>query len=82
MVPLIKGGSDDKSNLLLAHARCNKEKHNKTLPEHWEWRVRHGLDPENLGHKHGLLELFFTEPCTGQTTAVGRETDDAESPGA
>ena len=35
--------------------KCNKEKHNKTLSEHWEWRVERGLDPENLGRKHGLL---------------------------
>jgi 5-methylcytosine-specific restriction endonuclease McrA len=55
MVPLARGGRDDRSNLLLAHAQCNKEKHNKTLTEHWEWRVRVGLDPENLGRKHGLL---------------------------
>ena len=52
--PLAKGGRNDASNLLLAHAQCNKEKHNKTLIEHWEWRVRHGLDSENLGRKHGL----------------------------
>lgn len=55
VVPLAKGGSDLSSNLMLAHAQCNKEKHNKTLVEHWEWRVRVGLDTENLGQKHGLL---------------------------
>jgi 5-methylcytosine-specific restriction endonuclease McrA len=54
-VPLAKGGKHHPSNFILTHARCNKEKHNKTLPEHWEWRVRVGLDPENLGRKHGLL---------------------------
>jgi 5-methylcytosine-specific restriction endonuclease McrA len=52
--PLAKGGRDDASNLFLAHAQCNREKHNKTLKEHWEWREKHGLDPENLGRKHGL----------------------------
>jgi 5-methylcytosine-specific restriction endonuclease McrA len=55
VTPLARGGSDDASNLLLTHAQCNKEKHNKTLSEHWEWRVRHGLDIENLGRKYGLL---------------------------
>jgi 5-methylcytosine-specific restriction endonuclease McrA len=56
--PLAKGGRDDPSNLFLAHAQCNKEKHAKTLREHWEWRVRQGLDEENLGLKYGFLELF------------------------
>jgi hypothetical protein len=42
-------------HLMLAHAQCNKEKHNKTLAEHWEWRVNCGLDRENLGRKHKLL---------------------------
>lgn len=55
VVPLERGGSDVSSNLLLAHARCNREKHNKTLAEHWEWRVRVGLDTENLGRRHGLV---------------------------
>lgn len=54
--PLTKGGRDHSSNLLLAHAQCNKEKHNKTLREHWEWRMRVGLDSENLGRKYGLIE--------------------------
>lgn len=58
MRPLAKGGLDHRSNFLLAHAKCNREKHNKTLPEHWEWRVKVGLDRENLGHKHGLLSLW------------------------
>jgi 5-methylcytosine-specific restriction endonuclease McrA len=53
--PLAKGGAHDASNFLLAHAQCNKEKHNKTLAEHWKWRVRVGLDRENLGRKYGLL---------------------------
>lgn len=53
--PLAKGGKHHPSNLMLAHAQCNKEKHNKTLAEHWEWRVRVGLDIENLGRKHRLL---------------------------
>jgi 5-methylcytosine-specific restriction endonuclease McrA len=55
VVPLSKGGKHHSSNFMLAHSQCNKEKHNKTLAEHWEWRVRCGLDQENLGRKHGLL---------------------------
>ena len=53
--PLSKGGEHHPSNFMLAHKQCNKEKHNKTLWEHWEWRVTKGLDFENLGRKHGLL---------------------------
>src|SRR5215831_10857155 len=52
LIPLAKGGRDDKSNLALAHAQCNKEKHNKTILEHWEWRVAVRLDPENIGRKY------------------------------
>lgn len=54
-IPLAKGGKHLETNFMLAHTQCNKEKHNKTLAEHWEWRVRVGLDSENLGRKHGLL---------------------------
>ncbi|MGH6780174.1 MAG: HNH endonuclease [Bradyrhizobium sp.] len=57
VVPLERGGSDLSSNLMLAHTQCNREKHNKTLVEHWEWRVRVGLDIENLGRKHRLLTI-------------------------
>jgi 5-methylcytosine-specific restriction endonuclease McrA len=53
--PLARGGKHHPSNFMLVHAQCNKEKHNKTLAEHWEWRVSRGLDEENLGRKHGLL---------------------------
>jgi 5-methylcytosine-specific restriction endonuclease McrA len=56
VTPLAKGGAHDGSNLMLAHARCNREKKDKTLSEHWEWRVKVGLDVENLGRKHGLLD--------------------------
>jgi 5-methylcytosine-specific restriction endonuclease McrA len=55
VIPLSKGGEHHPSNFMLAHSQCNKEKHNKTLAEHWEWRVLNGLDEENLGRKHGLL---------------------------
>ena len=55
MVPLSRRGADEASNRLLAHTKCNREKHNKTLEEHWEWRVKVGLDVENIGRKHGLI---------------------------
>src|SRR5688572_9771539 len=55
IIPLARGGKHHASNFMLAHRQCNKEKHNKTLAEHWDWRVRCGLDDENLGRKHGLL---------------------------
>jgi 5-methylcytosine-specific restriction endonuclease McrA len=55
VIPLSKGGVHSPPNFMLAHAQPNREKHNKTLAEHWEWRVSRGLDAENLGRKHGLL---------------------------
>jgi 5-methylcytosine-specific restriction endonuclease McrA len=55
IVPLRKGGGTSSSNLLLAHAQCNREKHNKTLVEHWKWRVLVGLDAENIGKKYRFI---------------------------
>jgi 5-methylcytosine-specific restriction endonuclease McrA len=54
-VPLARGGANDSSNIILTHAQCNREKKDKTLLEHWEWRVKVGLDNENLGRKYGLV---------------------------
>ena len=52
--PVARGGGHQESNLILAHSQCNREKHAKTLDEHWAWRVRVGLpgkrprvDPES-----------------------------------
>jgi 5-methylcytosine-specific restriction endonuclease McrA len=56
MTPVEKGGADDETNLLLAHPRCNQEKYDKTLEQHWEWRVKIGRDSENLGRLHGLIK--------------------------
>lgn len=55
MKPLSRGGKDDRSNYLLVHAKCNQEKHGKTLQEYWRWRVVNGLDQENLGVKFGFI---------------------------
>lgn len=41
--PVARGGTHHPSNLYLAHAQCNAEKHAKTLDEHWEWRAKVGL---------------------------------------
>ena len=46
--PLARGGKHYASNFILTHRQCNKEKHNKTLREHWEWRVKVGLDQREL----------------------------------
>ena len=55
MIPLARGGKHDTSNFMLTHKQCNKEKHNKTLVEHWDWRVHVGLNKVNLGRKLGLI---------------------------
>lgn len=41
--PLIKGGKDDPSNLVLACLQCNQEKHNKTIEEYRAWPRRNQL---------------------------------------
>ena len=55
MKPLSKGGRHDASNFILTHARCNRDKKDKTLKEHWDWPVKVGLDVENIGRKHGII---------------------------
>jgi 5-methylcytosine-specific restriction endonuclease McrA len=53
--PLSKSRREDEGNLMLMHPVCNRDKKDRTLAEYWEWRVRRGTDPENLGRKDGLL---------------------------
>ena len=48
MTPIARGGKDILSNVSLVHERCNLEKHNKNLQEHWQWRVKVGLDTSVL----------------------------------
>lgn len=43
VMPIAKGGTHDAKNLAIAHAKCNTEKHSKTLEEHWLWRAKLGL---------------------------------------
>lgn len=54
MQPLSKGGADVLGNLALTHSRCNKDKHNKSIAEHWAWRVNTGQDAVNLGVKYSI----------------------------
>ena len=42
LTPVAQGGSNDLSNLVLAHRTCNQEKANKTLREYFQWRERVG----------------------------------------
>ena len=43
LTPVDKGGTNDRSNLVLAHRKCNQEKANKDWPEYIAWRVKVGL---------------------------------------
>jgi 5-methylcytosine-specific restriction endonuclease McrA len=43
-IPLSRGGADTLENIIPVHRQCNLEKHNKTLLEHWDWRLNNGLD--------------------------------------
>ncbi len=53
--PLSRSRRGDMGNLMLMHARCNRDKHKKTLAEYWEWRVKVGMDKVNLGRKNNLI---------------------------
>jgi 5-methylcytosine-specific restriction endonuclease McrA len=48
VIPVARGGKDNVANVMLVHPQCNREKHNKTLEEHWEWRVKVGLDKDSI----------------------------------
>ena len=43
LTPASKGGTNDESNLVLAHRKCNQEKAGKTLEEYIAWRKLVGL---------------------------------------
>ena len=43
LTPTIKGGSNERSNLVLAHRTCNQEKAGKTWAEYIAWRAHVGL---------------------------------------
>ncbi len=38
ILPVVKGGNDDASNLQILCPQCNREKHNKNHEEHLKWR--------------------------------------------
>jgi 5-methylcytosine-specific restriction endonuclease McrA len=46
--PLSKGGSDTDENIALAHKRCNTDKLNKKLEDHWIWRYNRKMDAVKL----------------------------------
>jgi hypothetical protein len=52
--PLTRGGSNRSSNLHLVHRLCNTDKKEKTVWEHWEWRVQSGFDTELIGLQLGI----------------------------
>lgn len=43
LMPTIQGGTNDIKNLVLAHAKCNQEKHGKNFMEYVAWRQKVGL---------------------------------------
>lgn len=43
LTPVVRGGNNDRENLVLAHRTCNQEKANKTWPEYIAWRAKVGL---------------------------------------
>lgn len=43
LTPVSKGGTNDESNLVIAHRTCNQEKAGKTMRQYWRWRKQVGL---------------------------------------
>jgi HNH endonuclease len=50
MVPVTRGGGEG-SNLHLVHKLCNTDKYNRTVEEHWQWRVTPGFDLIPIGEQ-------------------------------
>lgn len=48
MIPVTRGGGGG-ANLHLVHKLCNTDKHNKTVEEHWKWRVNSGFNSMPIG---------------------------------
>jgi len=44
LTPVAQGGTNDESNLVIVHRKCNQEKSSKTFVEYLAWRKRVGLD--------------------------------------
>jgi hypothetical protein len=55
MMPLSRGGTNDFSNLHLVHRLCNTDKKQKTVREHWNWRVLSGFDKVSIGDQVGII---------------------------
>jgi 5-methylcytosine-specific restriction endonuclease McrA len=55
MMPLTRGGTNDFSNLHLVHKLCNTDKKEKTVREHWDWRVKSGSDKISIGEQLGIV---------------------------
>jgi hypothetical protein len=51
MTPLSRQGTNEFSNLHLVHKLCNTDKKEKTVREHWEWRVASGFDAVSIGEQ-------------------------------
>ncbi len=43
LLPSSKGGTNDRSNLVLSHRSCNQEKKQKSVTEYLSWRYKVGL---------------------------------------
>lgn len=55
MNPLSKGGGNELWNLHLVHRLCNTDKKEKTVREHWNWRVDSGFDATPIGDRLGIV---------------------------
>ena len=42
ILPISRGGSDNKSNLVTSCRHCNRQKKDKTVEEFIKWRIKHG----------------------------------------
>ena len=55
MLPITKDGGEG-SNLHLVHKLCNTDKYDRTVEEHWQWRVDSGFDLISIGEQLSAME--------------------------
>ena len=60
LIPVAQGGSNDLSNLVLAHRTCNAEKSNKTFLQYVQWREKVGL-PRSKYYSPKIKNAFSNE---------------------
>ena len=59
LMPTIQDGNNDFINLVLAHSKCNQEKHEQNFAEYVEWRAKVGLPRSSFCNQKILKAMLL-----------------------